>query len=224
MGRLRRAASARPDALPETPDRWARVRDVVAVVLLAVTAVLTAWSGFESSKWGGEMSIAFSRASTARIEAARYADDANAARDVDLQTFSLWLEAYAQDDTQLLEFVESRFTPHFAEAFDLWIAERPLQNPDAAPSPFALEEYVPPGEAEAAAADERADGLFDEALRNNQRGDDYTLLTVLFALVLFFAAIAERPRAPGTRWALLIGAGTLAVAGIVLLAMFPKII
>lgn len=47
-------------------------RDIIAVLLLSITAVLTAWCGFESSKWGGEMSIAFSEESGARIQAAAF--------------------------------------------------------------------------------------------------------------------------------------------------------
>ena len=43
--------------------------DIMAVFVLSITAVLTAWCGFEASKWGGEMSIAFSQASSARVQA-----------------------------------------------------------------------------------------------------------------------------------------------------------
>ncbi|MGW6227161.1 hypothetical protein ACWFQT_08610 [Cellulosimicrobium cellulans] len=199
-------------------------RETVTVVLLAVTAVLTAWSGFEASKWGGEMSIAFSRASTQRIEASTERAHADTARSIDLQVFSLWLEAYATGDTELEEFTRARFTPHFQPAFDEWLASRPLRNPDAAPSPFALDAYVPPGAVEAVEADERADALFAQALVNNQRGDNYTLTTVLFALVLFFGAFAGRFRSERASWAMVGLACVVLVVGIVFLATFPKII
>jgi hypothetical protein len=211
-------------AAAQEAARRSRLRDVVALAILTVTAVLTAWSGFESSKWGGEMSIAFSRASAQRIEAARWTATADAARGYDLQTFALWLEAVAQDDQELADFVEQRFAERFRPAFDEWLAARPLQNPDAPPSPFALDAYRPPGTTEAAEADARADTYFADALRNNQRGDNYTLLTVLFALVLFFTAMAERARRPLPRHALTVLATVLFVVGIVLLAMFPKIV
>ncbi|WP_435737568.1 hypothetical protein V5D56_02910 [Cellulosimicrobium sp. PMB13] len=200
------------------------LRETVTVVVLSITAVLTAWSGFEASKWGGEMSIAFSRASSQRIEASTERTRAEAARAIDLQVFSLWLEAYATDDTELEDFARERFTPHFEPAFEEWLASRPLQNPDAALSPFALDTYVPPGEVEAADADARADEYFDQALRNNQRGDDYTLVTVLFALVLFFGAFAGRFRSERASWGMVGAGGVLFVVGIGLLLSFPKII
>lgn len=207
----------------EGADR-AGIRELVAVVALAVTAVLTAWSGFEASKWGGEISIAFSRASTARIEASRHVAEANTARNFDLTVFGVYVQAVAEGDAVLREFVETRFTDHFAVAFDAWTAMTPLANTDAPKSPFALPEYRPPGETEAADADARADALFAEALENNQRGDDYTLLTVLFALVLFFTAVSQRLRSAMLTWVVLGGAVVLLLVGVGFLISFPKIV
>ncbi|MBE1875844.1 hypothetical protein IHE71_08985 [Myceligenerans sp. TRM 65318] len=198
--------------------------ETIAVILLSVTAVLTAWSGFEASKWSGEMSIAFSRASTQRIEASRQAAAADAARAADLQVFGIWLEARAGGDQALETFARERFTDHFALAFDEWIASRPLRNPEAANSPFALDSYVPPGQAEAAAADARADDYFAQALVDNRRGDNYTLLTVLFALVLFFGALVTRFSSSRRSWAVLTGAGVLFLVGVAFLIAFPKIV
>jgi hypothetical protein len=205
-----------------TVSRWSV--DSLAVALLAITAVLTAWSGFEASKWSGEMSIAFSRASTQRIEATRQATIAEAARAVDLQVFGIWLQATAEDDQALAGFTRERFTEHVTPAFDEWLAARPLKNPDAPASPFALDTYVPPGKVEAQEADARADEYFADALTDNRRGDNYTLLTVLFALVLFLGALANRFDSPRRSWAVLAGAGVFLLLGVGLLAAFPKIV
>jgi len=214
--------SARPEADPDHEKKRGRL-ELAAVIVLAVTAVLTAWSGFESSKWRGEMSISFSRASSARIEASRFDAAADAARGIDLDTFTLWLEAYANEDELLLTFTQERFTDHFAVAFDAWIATQPLKNPDAPKSPFAMAEYQPPGLAEAEEADARADARFQQALINNQRADNYTLLTVLFALVLFFTAVSQRLRSPRLGAVTLGGATVLLFMGIGFLISFPKI-
>ncbi|WP_435198420.1 hypothetical protein [Janibacter sp. GS2] len=208
----------------ETEEHAGRVRETIVVIVLSLTAVLTAWSGFESSKWGGSMSTNFSKASTQRIEASRQAAHADAARATDLQIFGIYLEAVAQDDQKLAQFAEDRFTPHFVVAFDEWTAMKPLTNASAPQSPFALDAYVPPGSTEAAAADARADAIFDRAVSDNARGDRYTLMTVLFALVLFFAAIATRIRSHLLSWTLVGMTATLMLVGIVFLALLPKLI
>jgi len=202
----------------EAPEKRppGHVRETVVIIVLSITAVLTAWCGFESSKWSGEMSIAFSQASSARIEAARQQGISNAALQADLSIWGVYVQARAQGDTALATYVERRFTPHFQEAYRAWIAQR-----EPTTGPFKMKEYVPPGTTEAAAADQRADGRFADALRNNQRADNYTILTVLFALVLFFAAASTRLGRPRAQWILLGAAITLLVTAIVILATFP---
>ena len=186
------------------------------MIVLTITAVLTAWCGFESSKWSGEMSIAFSQASSSRIEAARQQGAANAARQADLTIWGVYVQARAGGDSALATYVERRFTDHFRVAYQAWRAQG-----ESTTGPFKMKEYVPPGTTEAAAADQRADTRFADALTFNQRGDNYTILTVLFALVLFFAAASTRLGRPGAQWILLGAAITFFLAGAVILATFP---
>ena len=171
--------------------RERRVLDIVTVFVLSITAVLTAWCGFEASKWGGEMSIAFSEASGARIQASAADGTARDARLYDLTIYTQWVLAENAGDTELQTFIEERFTPEFRVAFDAWEAGGREER-----GPFVMDEYVPPGTIESAELTARADAKFDEALANNQRGDNYSLLTVLFALVLFLTAMSQRELAP----------------------------
>jgi hypothetical protein len=192
------------------------VRETVVLVVLSVTAVLTAWCGFEASQWSGEMSIAFSEASSARIEAARQAGTANAARQADLTIWGVYVQARAQGDTALARYVEQRFTDHFRVAYRAWIAEG-----EPTDGPFKMKEYVPPGTTEAAAADQRADNRFADALIFNQHGDNYTILTVLFALVLFFAAAATRLGRARVQWILIGVAIAALITAAVILGTLP---
>jgi hypothetical protein len=192
------------------------VQETIVLIVLSITAVLTAWCGFESSQWGGEMSIAFSEASGARIEAARQSGVANAALQADLTIWGVYVQARAQGDTALVRYVEQRFTYHFRVAYRAWIAQG-----EPTDGPFKMKEYVPPGTTKAAAADQLADSRFADALVFNQRGDDYTILTVLFALVLFFAAASSRLGSPRAQWILIGVAITFLITGTVVLATFP---
>lgn len=197
-------------------------RELIAILLLSVTAILTAWTGFQASKWSGAMSISFSQASTNRIEAARTEAMASRKLTVQVSLFTQWLEAYQAGDTELSTFLLGRFPEPLATVFPEWLESRPLKNPDAPSTPFEMEQYVIPESLEAAAADATADRKFREALRNNQRGDNYTVLTIGFAAVLFFAALSERMRRRSAQWALLgIGGVGFVILALVLLT-FPK--
>ncbi|MEI7057370.1 hypothetical protein WBG06_16210 [Nocardioides sp. CCNWLW239] len=202
-----------------SPTDW---RELIAILLLSVTAILTAWTGFQASKWSGAMSISFSQASTNRIEAARMEATANRKLSVQVSLFTQWLQAYQADDTELAEFLQSRFPEPLATVFPTWLESRPLKNPDAPATPFEMEQYVIPESLDARAADATADRKFRQALRNNQRGDNYTVLTIGFAAVLFFAALSERMRRRRAQWALLgIGGVGFVILAVVLMS-FPK--
>ncbi len=162
------------------------------------------------------MSIAFSQASSARIQAASAQGEAQAARQYDLSIYTQWVLAQADGDEALSQYIEERFSDAFAVAFDAWDDGGRTES-----GPFAMEEYVPPGTTEAAEFADRADQKFEEALVNNQRGDNYSLLTVLFALVLFFAALSQSQRLSWRRYTFLALASILGVAGMIVLLTFP---
>nr|WP_109212370.1 hypothetical protein [Microbacterium ureisolvens] len=199
-----------------TTSRESRILDIVTVFVLSITAVLTAWCGFEASKWGGEMSIAFSQASSARIQATAAEGTARDARLYDLSMFTEWVLAEEAGNDDLRVFIEERFTPEFAVAFDVWEAGGRTER-----GPLAMDEYVPPGTGEAAQLTAEADEKFEQALENNQRGDNYSLLTVLFALVLFLTAMSQRDVALWVRRTLL-GLGiVVGIAGVIIMLTFP---
>lgn len=207
--------------MPHTSAAW---RELIAVILLSVTAIATAWTGFQVVKWGGVMAISFSEAGAARIEASRAEGVANRQLSTQTQIYTQWIEASAAKDTLLADYISERFPEPLHTAWVDWMALDPLRNPDAPKSPFDMPSYVLPDIATAQAADARANDLFARALVSNQRGDDYAMLTVLFATVLFFAAVSGRVKNTMNAWILLgIGLILFSVAGVIL-AFFPKLV
>lgn len=199
--------------------------ETFAALLLAVTVILTAWSGFQSSKWGGAMSISFAQASTARVQASTAQGEVNSDRQVDLSIFSLWLQARAFGDAKQSDYVETRFTDWFKPAFDEWVAMGGISDPTNAPkSPFALDSYVVPGTDQVTALNADADAKYKLALANNQRGDNYTILSVLFATVLFFAAITTRFANRKVEYGMLAFASFGFLVGAIFLLSFPKLV
>lgn len=219
MSTVPTTAEGRRDAGEPTTSRSkhpSEAHELIAVILLSLVAMLTAWCGFQASKWGGDSSVAFSEASAARIEAANFESAARDARGLDLAVYAQWVVAEADSDQALADYIEARFTPQFTAAFSAWEAEGRVEN-----GPFARTEYVPPGTEDAAAAAAEADASFQRALDFNEKGDNYSLMTVLFALVLFLAAIAQRGISVLASRIVLGVAGLLALAGLVLLLTFP---
>jgi hypothetical protein len=195
--------------------------ETVAAVLLALATVATAWSGYQASRWNGEQAKAFSRATATRIESTRASDLADAQTQVDVATFIQWVDAYAQEETELVDFYYDRFRPEFTPAMDAWIAARPLQNSDAPLTPFAMPEYQLAAREEAQRLEAEADALAAQARANVQRATNYVLAVVLFATVLFFAGMAAKFRTRRLRVALLAFGVFILVGTVIWLATFP---
>ena len=196
--------------------------ELVAVILLSVTAILTAWTGFQASKWSGAMAISFNEASAERIDASRQEAIANRAETIQVGLYTQWLQAGANGDTDSMDYLSTRFPEPLKTAFTAWQATNPDTDPNAPSSPFAMPEYQIPGFAAAATADSQADAKFTEAVKNNQRSDNYVLLAVGFASVLFFAAMSGRMKSPRSQWTLLGMALALFTTVSILLIVFPK--
>jgi hypothetical protein len=180
---------------------WA---EIVATILLALAAVATAWSSYQAARWNGEQAKTSSAVNKARIEAARASDLANAQTEVDVATFSQWVDAYARKESFLADFYFKRFRKEFKPAVNAWLATRPLRNPAAPLTPFAMPEYRLAATADAERLDARAEELAAQVRRNIQRSTNYVLAVVLFAVALFFAGMSTKLTGPGPRKALLL--------------------
>jgi hypothetical protein len=205
-----------------TKDRLRRV-ETWAAILMAITTILTAWSAFQSAKWSGAMSIEFSKANTDRNLASREAASSGQLGIVQVGLFEEWLLAKANGEDTLADYLESQFPESFRPAFDSWLA---LASPGEVPSdsPFDQPNYELPNQQEVDRLDLQAEGHFRQALANNQRGDNYTLLTVLFASVLFFAGISGRFESHWATNFLLGMAGVTFLVGVVFVFVFPKLV
>jgi len=167
-------------------------REVVATVLLALAAVATAWSGYQATRWNGEQTKAASRTNAIRIDAARSQGLAEAQKEVDVATFIQWVDAYALDRQELVDFYFKRFRAEFRPAVNAWLATRPLKNPKAPLTPFAMPQYKLAASAEARRLDAEAEISSATVRRNIQRGSNYVLGVVLFSVSLFFAGMSTK--------------------------------
>jgi hypothetical protein len=193
----------------------------VATVLLVVAAVATSWSSYQATRWNGEQAAAAGRTNAIRIEASRADGLAEAQTQIDVATFIAWAEADVTGDRELADFVLDRFRDEFRPAFDAWTATAPLTNPDAPPTPFAMDEYQLASQQQAAELDARAEASAAEVRANIQRASNYVLTVVLYAVALFFAGMSTRVRASRLRWVLTLAGCAVFLGTLGWIATFP---
>jgi hypothetical protein len=177
------------DVVDEARSDW---REVVATVILSLAAVATTWSSYQATRWIGETTKTAGRVNATRIDAARASGRANAETQVDVATFIAWVDAKAHDDQPLQAFYVERFRPEFRTAFDAWTVSDPFTNASAPRTPFATDDYRLASAATAQRLDARSVRLSGVVQENVQRGANYVLGVVLFAVALFFAGMSAK--------------------------------
>jgi hypothetical protein len=195
--------------------------ELLATILLAIAAVATAWSSYQSARWSGVQTVDFSRANASRVESTRASTEAGQKLQIDVITFTQWADAYAAKEAMLANFYFKRFRSEFKPAVRAWIATKPLKNPDAPAVPFSMPQYKLAAEAESEELLEEAEQATSEAQQSNQRSDNYVLAVVLFAASLFFAGISTKLSLPSQRAALLMRGYVLFLGTAIWLATFP---
>ena len=198
-----------------------RLIEVAAVILLGMGTMLAAWSGYQSALWNGIQADDYVRGSGTRVEATKATTQAGQERIYDSQVFSQWLNADDAGNARLATIYERRFRDEFRVAFLAWLKTDPRDNLDAPPGPLFMPEYVQAKAQEAAILEQQAQDLIEAGEAANDVSDRYVLFTVIFATVLFLAAVSDRFRWRKARLGVLAIGAALAVFGAIGLILLP---
>ena len=208
---------------PGVPDRDERLLELFAVLLLSLTTLATAWSGYQAARWSGEQSQSYARAATMRIHSQAQSTLAGQLRIDDLVLFNGWLDAREAGNDELAAIYRRRFRPAFVPAFGAWTAQRRSAEGTPAPSPLYMPEYRLAETARAAKLDRGADELYGEGTAAKTNDDRYILSTLFFAAVLFFAGISLRLGWRPLRLVILGMATVLMLAGVGYVLTLPVV-
>lgn len=181
-----------------------RILEIVAATLMAFSTICSAWSAYQATTWGGVQTFRLNEANASRAQEVRYWNDHSQFLAFDSAMLLEYLSAVSQGNQKFAALVRSRFRPDVRDVFQLWLSMDPLTNPDAPYSPFVMEEYDPSLKSKAIHFQNLANEKTAEASAANRNGDNYVLLTVLFASVLFFAGIASKFQSRRVRAAMLL--------------------
>lgn len=171
-----------------------RLISIAEAAILAVVAILAAYSGYISAKWGTESSVSLAHASTFRTKANRADLEALQIRTLDSVSFNAWFTAYTNGNTNAERIARNRLRPGYRPAFDAWLATDPAHNPKAPPGPSYMPQYVIPQEQAANRLDAQANAAFAYGTSGGETSDKYVRETVFLATVLFLVGISSHSR------------------------------
>lgn len=166
--------------------------EILAVMLMALIVISTAWSAYQSTLWNGIQTFRLADSNRASRQAAALTLQQVQYSSIDAMTFIEYINALHNDDQNLTKFYFERFRPDFKPAVQAWLETNPFENPNAPPHPFVMTEYKRTFAEEAEKITDVSESKLEEAQQANQNSDNYALLTVVYASILFIGAITTR--------------------------------
>ena len=189
------------DGAAEASARASLVETVTAIVL-SVAGLMASWSSHQGAIWNGMQSVHFGRANFERGAASRARFEGDMVRAVQIDLFSDWIEAKSRGNEALAQFYRSRMPENFHDQFEAWLATRPLDDPKAPPTPFAMAGYRTPGFAEAERAEKEAETEFALGEEASRMSYAYNRAGVVLATAMFFGGIGQVFRQASVRFTL----------------------
>ncbi len=201
--------------------RWQRMlsklhqewMEILSALLLSLATLASSWCAYQAARWRGEEAAYFSLSNAARIHAAEAGGLADARANMDQAQFLTYLDALLAGDLTKADFMLNRaMRPEMRAAVRDWLQTMPLDDPDSPGDPFVMGRISDPERERAGELEAQASEYTRLARESIRHSDDYVLLTVLFAAVLFFAGISPKFK---THW---ISVSVLAMGGALFLA------
>jgi hypothetical protein len=179
-----------PPANPEPlKERWV---EPVTAILMAMATLCTAWCSYESASWTRRSNRLMNDFSTFERRAGISTLKGMEMTTIHVAMFLHLLAAQHSGNKGLADFYLQRLPPDVRKSFDAWMAQKPYENPNAAPHPFVPELYEIRGSREAAELNGKAADSLRESRDAGNISGQFLANTVLFAAVLFFANAAGK--------------------------------
>lgn len=164
----------------------------LALLLLSLATVGTAWCSFEAAVWSGVSQRAMNLSAAASRRAAAAELQSSQIALLDVQLFSHYINARALSNETLARFYADRFRGEAKTAFEAWLATHPFENPGAPTHPFTTNFYRPRLREDAREAEAEAQRLWQQSGDAGRNSRGYVLITVLLASALFCGGTASK--------------------------------
>lgn len=206
-------------AVDADSTRLGRRLAIYASALLGLATLCSAWGAYQATRWSGVMATSFNEATRLSTDAGKAYAEGDAQYNLDTTVYVEWSTAVGEGATDNAAYIqENLFSDPLYAALQVWLD---LPDDAEAATPLDLDEYVVEGWDSGDELEAESEAAFDEAKDANQTGDNYVLITVIFASVLFFAGMASAVKVLTARLIMLVVASVLWLGAFVALLGQP---
>jgi hypothetical protein len=175
-----------------------RLRDklqVINTLILAVATLAITWCSYQSVLWNGIQTFKLADSNKFARLAQQKTIVTGQNRAIDEAIIINFVKAAVEKKQDIVDYSLRGLRPEMSNLMAAWLSSRPFENHAAYAHPLAMPEYkelLKKDMAEAERSTQQAEESKDAALEANNNSDNYSLLTVVFSMVMFLGAITSK--------------------------------
>ena len=207
-------------------DRDRNRLEINNTIILSIATLAITWCSFQTNLWNGIQTFNLAQSNKFSRQAQQLAIQSGQRRQMDEAVIiSFFDEAFYKKEDKI-KYILRGVRPELSKIMSDWIQLHPFENPSAPFHPMAMpgyKELIEKDMAESEKSLAKAELLYEEADRANTISDRYSLLTVIFSMVMFLAAIGAKAVRIRISFTLIVVAGLVCIGVLFLLFLYMPI-
>lgn len=176
-------------------DRLRNRLEVSNTLILAVATLAITWCSYQNVLWNGIQTFRLGDSNKFARLAQQKTIVAGQNRAIDEAIIINFVKAAIEKKQDIVDYSLRGLRPELSHLLSAWLSSRPFENHAAYLHPMAMPEYkelVKKDMLESEKLSQQAEASKDAALEANNNSDSYSLLTVVFGMVMFLGAITSK--------------------------------
>jgi len=192
---------------------------VTNTLILAIATLAITWCSYQGVLWNGVQTFKLGDSNKFARLAQQKTIVTGQNRAMDEAILIGFVRAAIEKKQDIVDYSLRGVRPELSKIMSAWLLSNPFENPTAYPHPMAMPEYLELMKKDMAEADrlsQQAEESRNEAQKANSNSDNYSLLTVVFSMVMFLGAITSKIAPPRLGLLNTIAAGVICTGALVL--------
>ena len=204
-------------------NRTDRLRDKLEVsntLILAIATLAITWCSYQGVLWNGIQTFKLGDSNKFARLAQQKTIITGQNRAMDEGIIIAFVNAMIEKRQKIIDNAFRGIRPELSKIISEWLSSRPFENPTAFPHPMAMPEYIELVKKDMAEADKysrQAEEAKNAAQEANRNSDNYSLLTVVFGMVMFLGAITSKIERLSLSFTAIAAAGIICIVALIFL-------
>jgi len=207
-------------------DRSRNRLEINNTIILSIATLAITWCSYQSNLWNGIQTFNLAQSNKFSRDAQQQAIQSGQRTQMDEAIIINFFDDAFYKKEDKIKYILRGVRPELSKIMSDWIQLHPFENPSAPFHPMAMPGYKEMIEKNIAQSEKslaQAGILFEKATSANTISDRYSLLTVIFSMVMFLAAIGAKITRTKLSFTLIVVAGLVCIGVLVLLFLYMPI-